>query len=160
MDSCPYYRECLNNILCNICSDYSKLKLKRIPEKRKGPLKNWQKAERKVQKKTGGRLTPSSGALGIKGDIQTKEEVVEVKSSSKSYITLCGDWLDGVEAQAKTIGKEALLVLSIKGNLLYVRPVDIFPCKYRICKKTLRVGLKEEYFQYNNKFYGIRKESR
>src|SRR3990167_9658425 len=116
---CVYFKECCNNILCPICIDYNKLKLKKKPQKRKGPIQDWKKSEKKVQKKTGGRLTPASGAFGIKGDIQTKDKIVEVKSTSKPYISLKGIWLDNLQTQAKNINKSFLLVLSIKTRLFY-----------------------------------------
>lgn len=80
--------------------------------------------ERRIAKSFGGRVTPGSGALSIKGDVQTQGmnaplselaagELIEAKTTSKTQVTIKLDWLQKLEAEARAAGKRPVLIIEI-----------------------------------------------
>lgn len=72
------------------------------------------KQERRLAKSLGGRTTPGSGSGVIKGDVLTKGEMVEAKTTSKSQYTLKLLDLKKLENEAKMAGKRPLFILQIE----------------------------------------------
>jgi Holliday junction resolvase len=84
------------------------------------------KAEREVAKKVKGRQERGSGAPTRSNDILThpaellKGFSIEVKSTQRKSFTITETLIQTVEDKARRIGKRPLLVISLKGKLLWV----------------------------------------
>jgi len=72
--------------------------------------------EKRVAKKLGARLTPNSGAGHIKGDIQTKEYLIEHKFTDKGQFILFLDMLMKTDYQAFCVGKKPKWIITIRGQ--------------------------------------------
>ena len=78
---------------------------------------DWKTSERDVANKLQGRRTVGSGnKWHDKGDIKTKDYLIEVKSTKKKSISLKLSWLKKIEKEAIKIGKKSALVLDIQDN--------------------------------------------
>lgn len=60
-------------------------------------MKDWEKAERIVQRATGGRRTPGSGNKGLQGDLIADNHYIEVKQTSKGSMSLNISWFETCE---------------------------------------------------------------
>jgi len=91
------------------------------------------KQERRLAKETGGITTPGSGALWMKGDVQTRGstdpfadlptgEVIEAKTTKHKQISLKLDWLTKVGREAAAVGKRPVLIIEFDNESL--RPTD------------------------------------
>lgn len=66
-----------------------------------------------MAKELDGRLTPASGALAIKGDVSTRDYLVECKTTAKTqYVVKLAD-LEEHYRQADAEGKAALFVIDL-----------------------------------------------
>jgi len=90
-------------------------------------LKEAEKAEKEVAKKVKGRREKGSGAPTRSNDILTspagqllKGFSIEVKTTQRKSFTITEDLIKVVEDKARRIGKRPLLVISLKGKLLWV----------------------------------------
>jgi hypothetical protein len=70
------------------------------------------KAERKTAKRLNMRQTPASGAAIAKGDMQTREFLVEAKSTTRASVVLQHDWLAKIADEAAVTGRTPALSLS------------------------------------------------
>ena len=66
--------------------------------------------ERRHIAKIGGRVTPNSGAGGIKADGRTETEVIEMKDANKTYTLKASD-LDTLRRYANKEGKDASFII-------------------------------------------------
>ena len=70
-------------------------------DKKESPRKFSQRREKYLAKKLGGKLTPNSGARWhSKGDMYTKEQLVEIKSTTQESIVVHMAWLDKIRQEA------------------------------------------------------------
>lgn len=90
-------------------------------------LRMAKKTERDVAEKVKGRREKGSGAPTRSNDILThpagqllKGFSIEVKSTQRKSFTITETLLKTVEDKARRIGKRPLLVISLKGKLLWV----------------------------------------
>ena len=90
-------------------------------------MKEAEKAEKEVAKKVKGRREKGSGAPTRSNDILTspagqllKGFSIEVKTTQRKSFTITEDLIKVVEDKARRIGKRPLLVISLKGKLLWV----------------------------------------
>lgn len=81
------------------------------PKKKK--LRKDQVQERRLAQEFGGRRTPASGALSIKGDVQTVDTLVEAKTTAKTQYTVRLKDLKKLEDQARGVGKRPLFVIEL-----------------------------------------------
>jgi Holliday junction resolvase len=70
--------------------------------------------EKRLAREFVGRTTPGSGAGTIKGDVHTKEEMVEAKTTSKRQYTLKLNDLDKLAHEARVSGKRPVLVVQFE----------------------------------------------
>jgi hypothetical protein len=56
-------------------------------------MRAWEKAEKKVARKIGGRVSPGSGNGYLEGDVKNDSLLVEMKETSRPYMTFHIDWL-------------------------------------------------------------------
>lgn len=75
-----------------------------------------QRQEKRLAKEFGGRTTPASGALAIKGDVQTRGELIEAKTTAKTQYTLKLKDLRKLEEQARGAGKLPVFVIEISNE--------------------------------------------
>lgn len=81
-------------------------------DKDENPRKFSQRREKKIAKKMGGKLTANSGARWhSKGDIITKDSLVEVKSTTQASMTVPQLWLDKIWQEAVKVNKTPVVVL-------------------------------------------------
>jgi Holliday junction resolvase len=84
------------------------------------------KAEKEVARKVKGRREKGSGAPTRSNDVLThvgqllKGFSIEVKTTQRKSFTITEDLIKVVEDKARRIGKRPLLVISLKGKLLWV----------------------------------------
>jgi Holliday junction resolvase len=71
------------------------------------------KQENRVAKEFGGKVTPGSGALAVKGDVQSNELHIECKTTSKTQYTLRLDTLSTLAHEASVSGKIPVLALEL-----------------------------------------------
>lgn len=73
----------------------------------------WERAERELAKRLGGRRQPGSGCGTYrKGDIDTERYLVEVKTTKqREEITLHRVWFDKILLEAEQCNKQPLLVI-------------------------------------------------
>lgn len=75
----------------------------------------WRKAEEQIAKLEGGRTTPATGAMWFaKGDVKSKERLVQVKSTQKKSYSLKLTDLDQIERQAAAADLEPSLVIEFQ----------------------------------------------
>jgi hypothetical protein len=90
-------------------------------------MKTWENAERKLSRKIGGRRSPGSGNGYWEGDIRNPTILVEMKETSKEYMTLQTIWFPKIVDEA--IRNRRLPVLGIEfgdGTQIYfVREKDV-----------------------------------
>ena len=69
-------------------------------------------SETRLAKQLGGRLTPASGALFSKGDIDLGPVLLEAKSTIKDSLSVKFDWLSKIAQEARNVGKTPALAIS------------------------------------------------
>jgi hypothetical protein len=79
---------------------------------RRGVGFSGRKAEKKVSKKLGGRLTLNSGASGQKGDIDLADFRVESKATTADSMGIKLEWLSKISRESLGVGKSPALALS------------------------------------------------
>ena len=84
-----------------------------VPKKRRHPDRE---QEKRLAKSLGGRRTPGSGSKAIKGDVQTRDELVEAKTTAKSQYTLKLEDLQKLERQALGAGKRPVLAIELNNQ--------------------------------------------
>ena len=73
--------------------------------------------EKKGATAYGGRITPRSGAGWVhKGDVQTADEVIEMKATGKTQITIKASWLRKVFLEATGRLKRPVLEFQLGGE--------------------------------------------
>lgn len=74
-------------------------------------------------------MTPGSGNKNIKGDIQTKNWILEVKQTCKDTMTLDYSWLTKLMYEGYDTNKDVCIVLffGLRGYPYYFKPVLGFP---------------------------------
>jgi Holliday junction resolvase len=89
--------------------------------------KEAKKAEMEVTKRVKGRREKASGAVARSNDILThpagellKGFSIEVKTTQRKSFTITETLIKVVEDKARRLGKRPLLVISLKGKLLWV----------------------------------------
>lgn len=70
------------------------------------------KSEKALAKRIGGRLTPNSGAAGMKGDIRVDGYLIEAKSSSAGSMAIARDWLIKIAREASMVGRRPALAIT------------------------------------------------
>lgn len=81
-------------------------------DKKEDPRSFSQKRERSIAKRMGAKLTPNSGARWhSKGDMENAEQLIEVKSTAASSMTVHKDWLKKIREEAIKEGKSAVFVV-------------------------------------------------
>jgi hypothetical protein len=91
-------------------------------------LKDWEKAEQIISRLTKSKVTVGSGNSWQKGDIQTKNCLIEVKQSNKQVFVLEKEWFTKVSREALKFHKEPILCCfsSLHGAIYYKdRIIDI-----------------------------------
>lgn len=86
-------------------------------------MKNWERFESKLARKTGGRRTPGSGNGNQKGDVRSKYLLIEAKETSKDYLTIQTAWLINLSQEAEK--RKVTPVLAIEfgdGTTRYLSP--------------------------------------
>lgn len=78
--------------------------------KKGGSLRQERSLEQDLE---GARRTPASGALRIKGDLQSKHELIEAKTTSKTQYTLKLEDLKKLEDQAREAGKNPVFIINL-----------------------------------------------
>ena len=78
---------------------------------------NWRKHEADVAKRSGGRLTPGSGNKpGKPGDAVDSKYMRECKATKGAGISINGEWLKKVVADAMTRGMTPLVEIRLEGQ--------------------------------------------
>jgi hypothetical protein len=67
--------------------------------------KNWEKAEIGIARAINGKRTPGSGNGFLEGDISTKNMLVEVKETSRPFLTFRLSWLKKIIEEANRAKK-------------------------------------------------------
>jgi hypothetical protein len=83
--------------------------------------KKMSKRQEKLIMNTGaekGRMTPGSGNKGIKGDVWKRGKMYEAKTTQGRQITVKMDWLQKLETEAWSAGKEPVFVFGFEGHKL------------------------------------------
>ena len=70
------------------------------------------KAEKDTCERFGGRMTPASGATGIKGDFTFGDKMVEVKSTVNETLPLKKEWLHKLRRESTEVNKEPVLAVA------------------------------------------------
>jgi Holliday junction resolvase len=89
-------------------------------------LRMAKKTEQEVAKKVKGRREKASGAVARSNDVVTnpaqplKGFSIEVKTTQRKSFTITETLIKTVEEKARRLGKRPLLVISLKGKLLWV----------------------------------------
>ena len=92
--------------------------------KKDTPRKFSQRREKYLAKKLGAKLTPNSGARWhSKGDLFTKEQLVEIKSTTQESMVVHLAWLDKIRQEAIKIGKEPIVVIDF-GSIRLIGTVE------------------------------------
>ena len=111
---------------------------------RRGEIKKTaNKLEKTLAKEVGGRRVPGSGMLsGWKGDVETKDYLIDSKNTEKSTIALKSQDLAKITAEARDAGgKRGHLILTFLPNTHYA-VVPRIDCDFEIsgevieCKKS------------------------
>lgn len=85
----------------------------------------WQIMERKLARRLEGWITPGSGNQNIKGDVHTREFVLEAKWRANQidehtfYLDLMAEWLTKVTKQATALRKEPIIAVCIANVVTY-----------------------------------------
>lgn len=74
----------------------------------------------------GGRTTPRSGGGVIKGDVRTKDEVIEYKWTGKQQVTIKGEVLEKVFDEAIAELKRPVVGLSVRGQSYVLLPEHFY----------------------------------
>lgn len=86
------------------------------------------KHEEHVAKAFRGRRQPNSGATPFrKGDVESKEFLVECKETAKKSISVTTKWLDKISKQAMLVGREPSLTLRFSSAPLGSRDWVLVP---------------------------------
>jgi hypothetical protein len=89
--------------------------------------KRSKKSEDQAAKEIGGRRMPNSGAIsGFKGDVKSKEYLLEDKFTDYSSYSLSLSVLKKMEHEALQNMRKPLLRLTIQGEVFYVLPRRTF----------------------------------
>lgn len=97
--------------------------------------------ERRLAKELGGRTTPGSGSGSIKGDVSTKGEMVEAKTTSKTQYTLRFVDLKKLENEARLANKRPVFVIQIEDT----SQVFLFHNEWVLLPKQDYLALKEAH---------------
>jgi hypothetical protein len=82
-----------------------------------GPSKQGAAAEKRVATLTGGRTRPASGALWFaKGDVATKNNLMQVKTTKRKQYNVRLKDLQTLETQALACNKEPVFILEFDGK--------------------------------------------
>lgn len=95
--------------------------------------------ERRLAKELGGRTTPGSGSGSIKGDVHTRGEMVEAKTTAKSQYTLKLVDLKKLENEARLANKRPVFVIQIEDT----SSVFLFHNEWVLIPKQDYLALKE-----------------
>jgi Holliday junction resolvase len=106
--------------------------------------KTWEKAEQKVAQKTGGKRSPGSGNGRIKGDVNSKRLCIEVKETSKKYMTFHTDWLAKILEEANRQYKIPVLAIEFgNGHQVFLsNKLQSWPLKENTIELRDRVTIK------------------
>ena len=74
------------------------------------------KQERRLAKELNGRVTPGSGSGGVKGDVHTRDELIEAKTTSKRQYTLKFVDLQKLEGDARRAGKRPVFIIQVEDD--------------------------------------------
>lgn len=89
--------------------------------------KRSRKSEQDAAAEIGGRVQPASGALpGMKGDVQSRDFLLEDKFTDAASYSLSRTVLDKIEHEAFRAMRKPLLRVTIKGKTYYVMPLRTF----------------------------------
>lgn len=70
--------------------------------------------EKGIAKSLGGRVVPNSGAMdGAKGDVSTKEFLVDSKETGANSIVISASQLNKISKEAREAGKSPALVITL-----------------------------------------------
>lgn len=72
-----------------------------------------QRQEKELARSFGGKRTPNSGALGVKGDVHTAAEMIEAKTTAKVQYTIKLKDLKKLEEQARIARKRPVMVIAM-----------------------------------------------
>ena len=99
------------------------------------------KQETDVAAQSGGRRTPASGAFWHhKGDVRTKQFLMELKYTEKSSITLSKRVWDKIRREAILDGRLPAMVLDIQGRRLVVLDMEDFIANWPAAEGDLGEG--------------------
>jgi len=105
-------------------------------------MKNWEKAQERVAKLFNGKVVPYSGQGKLKGDVTTKNCLIEVKETTNLWFTVTAEMLDKISEEAWVAKKVPVLVIELgNGSLLVV--VNILPCFMQNDKKSIKLTEKD-----------------
>ena len=81
-------------------------------------INNWEKCEKNIARKLKGIRCPGSGNGTIPGDILNNKYIIEVKETSKDYLTFNLSWIDKLwQESKKTIIKNRIPIFIVElGN--------------------------------------------
>jgi len=87
------------------------------PPETPGPTKRpgWQRQEETAAQVTGGTATPGSGCGRRKGDLHTRLQLVECKTTEKNSISIKRDWCRKLRSEATAAGMSPLLLFGFDG---------------------------------------------
>jgi hypothetical protein len=97
------------------------------------------KQEKRLAKELNGRTTPGSGSGSIKGDVLTREELVEAKTTAKSQYTLKFLDLRELELNADRAGKRPVFIIEVENE----STVFLFNREWVVIPKNDYLALKE-----------------
>lgn len=94
---------------------------------RPGNKKRSQQSERNAAEEIGGLVMPNSGAIaGFKGDVKSKDYLLEDKFTDAASYKLELSVLKKAEREAYQNRRKPLLRVSIQGEVFYVMPLRVF----------------------------------
>ena len=81
------------------------------------PTQTWEAQEERVAQSVarGKRVTGSGRSMYAKGDVKTGEFLIECKFTDKASLSIKGEWLKKITAEAHAIGKDPALAIQING---------------------------------------------
>lgn len=91
-------------------------------------IKNWERTEKNIARKTDGKRTPGSGNSYMKGDISTTNLLIECKETSQDKMIIQIDWFANIFKQSRDREKTPCLALEFgDGERRYFIPWNEHP---------------------------------
>ena len=84
-----------------------------LPKNTKSTKRKSDKQEKQLAKQFEGKITPGSGSKRIKGDVHTKEELIEAKTTAKTQYTVKLKDLQKLSIQADEVNKTPVFVIKL-----------------------------------------------